>query len=49
MLRPAVASCGGVTFYGLIPIIEIERHRKGKPPKPDWLRKSYHDAWLNVL
>jgi hypothetical protein len=32
-------------FYGLISTIEMERHRKGNPPIPDWLSDSYELAW----
>ena len=31
-------------FYGLISTIEMERHRKGNPKIPAWLRKDYRKA-----
>jgi hypothetical protein len=36
-------------LYALASIIEIERHRKTNPPLPDWLAKSYHEAWAALL
>jgi hypothetical protein len=35
-------------FYGLLAVIEVERHRKGNPPVPAWLQTSYDEAWLRV-
>jgi hypothetical protein len=32
-------------LYALAATIEIERHRKGNPPIPDWLEPSYRKAW----
>lgn len=31
-------------FYGLVAIIEIERHRKCNPALPAWLKADYDDA-----
>ena len=36
-------------LYALASTIEIERHRKTNPPLPDWLAKSYRDAWAALL
>jgi hypothetical protein len=36
-------------LYALASTIEIERHRKTNPPLPDWLAKSYHEAWVALL
>jgi hypothetical protein len=33
-------------FYGLLAIIEVERHRKGNSPVPAWLQSSYDEAWV---
>jgi hypothetical protein len=35
--------------YALISTIEVERHRKGNPPLPDWLAEEYHVAWAEVI
>jgi hypothetical protein len=35
--------------YGLISIVEIERHSKDNPAIPDWLVPSYRQAWKDVL
>jgi len=35
--------------YALISTIEIERHRRGNPPIPNWLSESYRAAWDRVL
>ena len=32
-------------LYGLVGLIEIERHRKSNPPIPDWLSADYFAAW----
>ena len=32
-------------LYGLVGLIEIERHRKSNPPIPDWLSAEYLAAW----
>ena len=31
-------------FYGLVATIEVERHRKGNPTIPDWLKDDYNAA-----
>lgn len=31
-------------FYGLVSIIEVERHRQSNPPLPDWLSDDYEAA-----
>lgn len=31
-------------FYALVATIEIERHRKGNPPMPAWLKADYDSA-----
>jgi hypothetical protein len=36
-------------FYGLVSLIEIERHRKRNPPLPSWLVDEYEAAWPEVL
>ena len=36
-------------FYGLIGLIEIERHRTRNPPVPLWLVESYEAAWRQLL
>ena len=36
-------------FYALLSTIEVERHRKNKPPIPGWLEADYRDAWQKVL
>jgi len=36
-------------LYALASTIEIDRHRKTNPPLPDWLAKSYHEAWVTLL
>ena len=28
--------------------IEVERHRKGNPPVPEWLRDDYQTAWRKL-
>jgi hypothetical protein len=35
--------------YGLISVIEIERHRKGNPPLPAWIADAYFEAWGELL
>ena len=34
-----------IHLYALVSTIEIERHRPGNPPLPDWLREEYREAW----
>lgn len=36
-------------LYSLVGWIEVERHRKTNPPVPDWLLKSYQEAWEILL
>jgi hypothetical protein len=35
-------------LFSLAVTIEIERHRKGNPPLPDWLREDYERAWRKL-
>jgi hypothetical protein len=35
-------------LYGLVALIEIERHRKTNPPLPEWLRADYEAAWQSI-
>src|SRR5436190_1921802 len=35
--------------YGLVAVVEIERHRKGNPPLPDWIADAYFQAWEELL
>ena len=35
-------------LYGLVALIEIERHRKSNPPIPDWLASDYEAAWREI-
>jgi hypothetical protein len=35
-------------FFSLSATIEIERHRKGNPPLPQWLSEDYQDAWRKL-
>lgn len=35
-------------FYGLLAIIEVQRHRKGNPPVPAWLQSTYDEAWVRT-
>jgi hypothetical protein len=36
-------------FYGLLSVIEVERHRKSNPPLPEWLGAGYRQAWSELL
>jgi hypothetical protein len=36
-------------FYGLVALIEVERHRKRNPPLPSWLVEEYEQAWKDIL
>ncbi len=36
-------------FYGLVSLIEIERHRRRNPPLPCWLIEEYEAAWKDIL
>ena len=35
-------------LFSLSATIEIERHRKGNPPLPDWLSGDYERAWQKL-
>jgi hypothetical protein len=35
-------------FYGLVAVIEVERHRKGNPTVPAWLKADYGSAWARI-
>jgi hypothetical protein len=35
-------------LFALSATIEIERHRKGNPPLPEWLREDYERAWRKL-
>jgi hypothetical protein len=35
-------------LFSLLATIEIERHRKGNPPLPHWLREGYERAWRKL-
>jgi hypothetical protein len=35
--------------YGLVAVVEIERHRKGNPPVPAWISDAYFEAWRELL
>ena len=35
-------------LFALTATIEVERHRKGNPPLPDWLRDDYQVAWRKL-
>ena len=35
-------------LFALAATIEIERHRKGNPPLPEWLREDYEKAWQKL-
>ena len=39
-----VASRRDWNFYGLVATIELERHRKGNPAMPSWLKVDYDSA-----
>ena len=36
-------------FFGLVSLIEIERHRKSNPPIPTWLKSDYDEALVRLL
>lgn len=38
------STCRDWNFYGLVATIEVERHRKGNPTIPEWLKADYDDA-----
>lgn len=35
-------------FYGLVATIEVERHRKGNPAIPAWLKSDYDNAFARA-
>jgi len=35
-------------LFSLSAIVEIERHRKGNPPLPQWLSEDYQTAWRKL-
>jgi len=35
--------------YGLVAIVEIERHRRSNPPLPAWMVDAYFQAWEELL
>ncbi|MCM3872617.1 MAG: hypothetical protein ND895_18200 [Pyrinomonadaceae bacterium] len=35
-------------LFSLSAIVEIERHRKGNPPLPQWLSEDYQRAWRKL-
>lgn len=35
-------------FYGLVATIEVERHRKGNPAIPEWLKADYDAAFARA-
>ena len=39
----------GWNFYGLLAIIEVERHAHDNPPLPAWLVEEYRAAWEQLL
>jgi hypothetical protein len=38
-----------VGLYALAATIEIERHRRGNPPIPDWAEPDYRQAWHELV
>jgi hypothetical protein len=36
-------------LYALAATIEIERHRRGNPPIPDWAEPDYRQAWHELV
>ncbi|MGH8646650.1 MAG: hypothetical protein ACREX4_20210 [Gammaproteobacteria bacterium] len=36
-------------LYALTSTIEVERHRRGNPPLPDWLADAYRLAWQELF
>jgi hypothetical protein len=36
-------------FYGLIAVIEVERHRRDNPAIPEWLVPDYESAWQSII
>jgi len=39
----------GWNCFALCATIEVERHRRGNPPVPDWLLAEYRGAWQQLL
>jgi hypothetical protein len=39
----------GWNSFALCATIEVERHRRGNPPVPDWLSAEYRGAWQQLL
>jgi hypothetical protein len=39
----------GWNCFALCATIEVERHRRGNPPVPDWLSAEYRGAWQQLL
>jgi hypothetical protein len=52
---PHLVEIGGASarrdwnFYGLLSVIEVERHRRSNPEVPDWLAPAYEEAWARLL
>lgn len=36
-------------LYGLVGVIEVERHRKTNPPIPNWLQGDYENALQDIV
>ncbi|HEX4267175.1 MAG TPA: hypothetical protein VHY36_04770 [Steroidobacteraceae bacterium] len=36
-------------LYALAATIEVERHRRGNPPIPDWAETDYRHAWHELV
>jgi hypothetical protein len=48
MIQACASSPRNWNFYGLIAIIESERHRGVNPPVPDWLMPAYQFALVRA-
>ena len=35
-------------LFALAATIEVERHRKGNPPLPEWLKSDYENSWIQL-
>ncbi len=35
-------------FYALLATVEVQRHKNGNPPVPDWLKSTYLGAWSMI-
>ena len=44
-----VSRSRGWNFYGLIGVIEMERHRHDNPPIPEWIAENYRAALDRVV